>query len=258
MEWYVYVLAIAGGITAGIINTLAGSGSLITLPLLIFLGLPANIANATNRVGVLFQNIVAVFSLKKSSSLKTTDTLWLVIPSVFGGIAGAYFALDMDEKTIRQIIGAVMIIMLFLVIFNSEKWLREHSENGNKHKNPRMIFLFFIIGIYGGFIQVSVGIFLLSALVLLLKHNFNRANFLKNLLVLCLTLPAFIIFIIHDQMNWSLGILMASGQSFGAWLAAKFATQFKDANFWIRRLLIVVIIISIIELFDLRKMIFAN
>src|ERR1051325_9359060 len=100
MEWYVYVVTIAGGIAAGIINTLAGSGSLITLPLLIFLGLPANIANAPNRVGVLFQNIVAVFSLKKSNAVKSADSLWLVIPSVAGGIAGAYFALDLDEKTI--------------------------------------------------------------------------------------------------------------------------------------------------------------
>jgi uncharacterized protein len=256
VEWYVYLFAITGGIAAGIINTLAGSGSLITLPMLIFLGLPANIANATNRVGVLFQNMVAVYSLQKSN-VKTPDTLWLLIPSVLGGIAGAYFAVDLDEKTIRKIIGAVMVVMLFLVIFNSEKWLREHSEEGNQHKNPWMIFLFFIIGMYGGFIQVSVGIFLLSALVLLLKHNFIKANFLKNLLVLCFTVPAFLIFIIHDQVNWSLGILMAAGQSIGAWIAVRFATQFRNANVWIRRLLIVVIIISIIELFDLRKIFFS-
>jgi uncharacterized protein len=256
MEWYVYLFAMIGGIVAGIINTLAGSGSLITLPLLIFLGLPANIANATNRVGVLFQNIVAVFSLKKNSEIKVQDTLWLIIPSVIGGIAGACIVINMDEKILRRVIGAVMVIILFLVIFNSEKWLRQHSEEGNHHKSPGMIFLFFIVGIYGGFIQASVGIFLLSALVLLLKYNFNRANFLKNLLVLCFTIPALLIFIFHNQVNWHLGLLMAAGQSIGAWLAVLFATQFKNAAIWTRRLLIIIIIISIIELLELRKILF--
>ncbi|HKR04391.1 MAG TPA: sulfite exporter TauE/SafE family protein [Bacteroidia bacterium] len=256
MEWYVYLFAMIGGVAAGIINTLAGSGSLITLPLLIFLGLPANIANATNRVGVLFQNIVAVFSLKKSSEIKVQDTLWLIIPSVAGGIAGAYTVVNMDEKILRKVIGAVMVIILFLVIFNSEKWLREHSEEGNHHKSPGMIFLFFVAGIYGGFIQASVGIFLLSALVLLLKYNFNRANFLKNLLVLCFTIPALLIFIFHNQVNWGLGLLMATGQSIGAWLAVLFATQFKNSAIWTRRLLIIIIIISIIELLELRKIFF--
>ncbi len=255
VEWYIYLLTIIGGIVAGAINTLAGSGSLITLPMLIFLGLPANVANATNRIGVLFQNIVAVSSLKKSSNIKSSDVLWLLIPSMLGGVAGAYFALDLDEKTIRKIIGMIMIIMLFLVIFNSEEWLREHSAEGNQHKNPWMICLFFIIGVYGGFIQVSVGIFLLSALVLLLKYNFIRANFLKNLMVLCFTAPALLVFVMHDQVNWSLGILMAAGQSAGAWLAVRFATQFKNANAWIRKLLIVVIIVSIIELLDLRRIV---
>lgn len=258
MEWYVYLFSLLGGVLAGIINTLAGSGSLITLPLLIFLGLPANIANATNRVGVLFQNLVAVFSLKKSSELKTSESLWLLIPSVIGGITGAYFAIDLDANTMKKFIGAVMVVMLFLVIFNSEKWLRENSEDGSFHKKPGIVLLFFIIGIYGGFIQVSVGIFLLSALVLLMKNNFIRANYLKNLLVLCFTFPALLIFVIHKQVNWPLGILMALGQSIGAWLAVKFSIEFKHANLWIKRLLIAVILISIVELFDLRKILFQN
>ena len=256
MEWYIYVFAMIAGIAAGIINTLSGSGSLITLPVLIFLGLPANIANATNRVGVLFQNITAVFFLKKSGRIKMQDSFWLLVPSFIGGVAGAFIAIDLDEKIIRKAIGVVMVIMLFLVLFNSEKWLREHSEEGTHHKKPLTIFLFFIIGIYGGFLQVSVGIFLLSALVLLLKYNFTRSNFLKNTIVLGFTLPALFIFILHDQVNWKLGILMAGGQSAGAWLAAKFSTQFKSANVWIRRLTLVIILISIIELFDLRKLIF--
>lgn len=257
MEWYIYFFSLCGGILAGIINTLAGSGSLITLPILIFLGLPANVANGTNRVGVLFQSIVAVFSLRKSNTIKETSSLWLIIPSMIGGIAGTFIVVDLDEKIIRKVIGAVMVIIFFLVIFNSQKWLREHPENGTSQKNPLMIFVFFVIGIYGGFIQAGVGIFLLSALVLLMKYNFNRSNFLKNLLVLCFTLPALIIFIYYDQVNWMLGLLMAAGQGIGAWLAAKFALNHKNANVWIRRLLIAIIIVSIIELFDLRRMIFS-
>jgi len=145
-----------------------------------------------------------------------------------------------------------MLIMLIPVFMNSEKWLREQSESGNAHKRLPVLIVFFIIGFYGGFLQAGVGIFLISAMVLLANFTINHSNTLKNLIVLCFTVPAFIIFIMNDQVDWWLGGIVATGQVFGGWSAARFATGFKNAGLYIRWLLVGVILLSVVELFNLR------
>ena len=112
-----------------------------------------------------------------------------------------------------------------------------------------MLALFFVIGIYGGFIQAGVGIFLLAGLVMGVGYNLTQANAVKLVIVLALSLAAIVVFIVNDQVNWWLGALMAVGQSIGAWLAARFAVGNPNANVWVRRLLIAVIVLSIIKLF---------
>jgi len=258
LEWYIYVLAILGGFAAGFINTLAGSGSLITLPILIFLGLPATVANGTNRLGVLLQSFVGTATLKQRGKLSLEGSQWLIIPSVIGAILGAVVAVDVSEQTMRYIIGAVMVVMLIPIVFNSDKWLRETSEPDQNHKNILSLAAFFVIGIYGGFLQGGVGILLLTSMVLISKLSINHANTFKNLIVFCFTIPAFIIFIMNDQVDWFLGVVLAIGQVFGAWIAARFATDHPAANSWIRRLLIVVIVVSVVELFELRQLILGS
>ena len=98
MEWYLYPIVVAAGFGAGFVNTLAGSGSLITLPVLIFIGLPANIANGTNRVGILFQNITTVSSFRQQRVLDTRGGLILAVPAIFGSVIGAQLAVNLDER----------------------------------------------------------------------------------------------------------------------------------------------------------------
>src|SRR5215213_1564020 len=95
------------GFAAGFINTLAGSGSLLTLPILILLGLPANVANGTNRVGVLMQNVVAVATFRQSGALPLAGSWKLIVPSVVGSVIGAALAVDLDEMLLRQTIGVL-------------------------------------------------------------------------------------------------------------------------------------------------------
>ena len=254
MENYIYILAIIGGFLAGVINTLAGSGSLITLPILIFLGLPANVANGTNRLGVVLQTLVSVFTLHKRGNLELPGSSWLIIPAIIGAIPGAYIAVDLSDQLLKNVIGVVMIVMLVPLIFNADKWLRESSEEGQGHKRWYVVLTFLLIGAYGGFLQAGVGIMLLSGMVLLAGFTISKANGLKNLIVLCFSIPALAVFFMNNQVNWELGLLLGSGQMFGGWVAARYVMENKSVAVWVRRLLILMIILSAIELFDLRDL----
>lgn len=234
------------GVIAGFINTLAGSGSLLTLPVLILLGLPANVANGTNRVGVLFQNVVAVATFKSSGTLALRDAWLLVVPSVVGSVIGAVLAVDLDEALLRRIIGVLMLVMLVVMLVKPERWIAEHAQA----RKPRLWLeapLFFVIGVYGGFVQAGVGIFLLAGLVLGAGYNVVGANAMKNLIVLVFTAAALVVFIANDQVQWTLGLLLAAGQSLGAWAAARVALK-RGARF-VRMFVILIISLSAAALF---------
>ena len=251
LQWYVYPLAILAGVLAGVINTLAGSGSLITLPTLIFLGLPANLANATNRVGVTVQNVVGITTFRREGRLGFGGAGWLIGPAVLGSIVGAWLASSLNAEVMNSVIGVVMVVMLGIILFDPRRWLRETSVVPPGRPGPGILALFFALGVYGGFIQAGVGVFLLAAMVLGVGYNLVEANAIKLVIVLGLTFTALVVFVSRGQIHWGLGGLMAAGQSLGAWLAARFASRNKNANLWIRRLLIAVVSVSIWKLFGL-------
>lgn len=234
------------GFVAGFINTLAGSGSLVTLPVLILLGLPANVANGTNRVGVLLQNVVAVATFRNSGTFDYGGSWKLVLPTVVGSVIGAELAVDLDEALLRQVIGLLMLVMLAVMLVKPERWIALHANR----REPRLMVevpLFFVIGVYGGFIQVGVGIFLLAGLVLSAGYNLVGANALKNLIVLVFTAAALVVFVRNGQVQWTLGLLLAAGQSLGAWVAVRLALK-RGAEF-VRLFVIAVIVVSAIALF---------
>ncbi|HZF28614.1 MAG TPA: sulfite exporter TauE/SafE family protein [Gammaproteobacteria bacterium] len=226
MDYHLLLLAAVPitGFAAGFINTLAGSGSLITLPILILLGLPATVANGTNRVGVLLQNAVAVATFRRSGVLDAANTWKLVVPAVAGSALGAALAVDLDEALLRRIIGALMIAMLAVMLLKPERWLDEHA-TGRPARLWVEVPLFFVLGVYGGFIQAGVGIFLIAGLVLAAGFNVLRANALKNLINLLTTAAALVVFVINDQVDWRVGLLLAVGQAAGAWVAARMAVK---------------------------------
>ena len=235
------------GFVAGFINTLAGTGSLITLPVLILLGLPATVANGTNRVGVLMQNIVAVATFRSRGALDVAGSWKLVLPAVVGSIVGARLAVDIDQQTMRNVIGVFMLVMLAILMLKPERWIAEHASP----RAPRLsveVPLFFAIGVYGGFLQAGVGIFLLAALVLGAGFNLVGANAVKNLIVLAVTVVAIPVFVLHDQVQWTIGLLLGAGQAAGAWFAAYVAIK-RGAGF-VRMFVIVTVLISAIALFS--------
>jgi uncharacterized membrane protein YfcA len=254
-----YALAILAGIIAGIINTLAGSGSLVTLPMLVWLGLDASQANATNRVGVLLQNAVGITTFQRSGKFNMSSSMWLLVMAIPGGAVGAYLATLLSKEGMNTTIGIVMVVMLFVILFDPQKWLREVSEV--KEGRPSLIFLviYFLVCVYGGFVQAGVGVFLLATMVLGAGYTLAHANAIKLAVILIVTLAALAVFLVAGAENgpliyWGEGLLIAVGQMIGAWMAARFATRNKNANVWVRRLLITVVIISIFQFFGILEM----
>lgn len=245
MEWYIYPLIVLTGVFAGFINTLAGSGSLITLPLLMALGLPPNIANGTNRIAILLQNVVGVRSFRKQKILNFKSSLPLLIPAVIGSVVGAIIAVDLNEKIMERTIGGLLLFMFFFILLKPSRWLRDKKAEAALPLWLRIL-IFFLIGMYGGFIQAGVGFFLLSALVLGAGYDLVRANAVKVFIILVYTAFALVVFIYNDQVNYSYGLILSVGNMLGAYIAAKFAVQWGPK--FVRYLLLITIAIAAIKL----------
>jgi len=249
LEWYIFLAVVAAGFGAGFINTLAGSGSLITLPLLIFIGLPANVANGTNRVGVLIQNLVAADSFRRQEMLDLRGGLMLAAPAIIGSVIGAQIAVNLDEQLMRRTIGALMVAMLIVILVRPRRWLQGRPEALQQRPGWGQMVVFFLIGGYGGFIQAGVGIFLLAGLVLSVGYDLVRANAVKVLIILCFTAFALVVFVFNNQVLWGLGFLLAVGNALGGWVAARMAVE-RGAVF-VRWLLIAVVAVSAAQLLGL-------
>jgi len=243
--WYEYVALVAAGLVAGFINTLAGSGSLVTLPALMFIGhLPAPIANGTNRIGLVLQNVVAVGSFRSQNVMDLKGGLWLACPATVGAIIGALIAVDLDEETMHRVIGGLMAVMLVVILVRPTRWIRPATEVEQSTRRPgwKSLVLFFLVGIYGGFLQAGIGVFMLASLVLGAGYDLVRANAVKVLIILCYTPLALAVFVSRGQVDWTLGLVLASGNMVGAWIAARTAVR-RGAGF-VRWLLIGVVAVA--------------
>lgn len=254
LHWYIYPLLVATGILVGFINTLAGSGSLISLPLLMYIGLPANVANGTNRVAIMLQSMVGAGSFRKQKVIEFREGIWLSIPAVIGSVLGAMLAVDLNELMMRRAIGVLMIVMFFLIIFKPEAWIRGHAGKLKAKPSFWQVLIFFGIGLYGGFIQAGVGFFLLAGLVMGAGMNLIRANAFKNLIVALYTPFALIVFIINNQVNWIIGLTLAAGNMLGAYLATRVAVN-RGAKF-IRIILLIVLFAASMDLLGVIRWLF--
>ena len=244
MDWYIYILVILVGIIAGFINTVAGGGSILTLPLLMFMGLPAVIANGTNRIGILFQSIVSTGSFKNQNVLDLKSSFWLGIPAIIGSLIGAMIAVDLNENVMEKTIGALLIFMFFIILLKPSEWIK--NREGVALPYWLQTIIFFFIGIYGGFIQAGVGFFLLAGLVLGSGFDLVKANAIKALVLLMFTIFALAVFMINDQVNYFVGIILALGNMIGAYFGAKYTVKWGVK--FVRYVLLITILISSIKL----------
>ncbi len=247
MEWYMALALIGTGFAAGFINTSAGGGSMLTLPLLMFLGLPANVANGTNRIAILLQNVIGVNTFRKKKVLDLTTDYRLAVPAVAGAIAGSLIAVEIDETALRKIIAGLMVGMLLLVVLKPNVWIKEHAGAANPKPTIWQYIIFLFIGFYGGFIQMGVGFFLLAGLVLGGGYNLVKANAVKVFIILLYTVFSLAIFIYNKQADILAGLVLAAGNMLGAWVGASFLVK-KGAKY-VRYILIAALLIVILNLF---------
>lgn len=245
-EYYKLLILIPVGIIAGFFNTVAGGGSLLSLPILIFLGLPPAVANGTNRVALFMQNISGVYGFKSKGVFVFPYSLWVGLSALLGAIIGAKVSVELDDKTFNQIIAAVMIGVVILTIVNPTSKLKDAVEDLSKRAQTIGIIVFFFIGIYGGFIQAGVGFIILGSLTYINKMSLVRANSVKVFAALIYTIAALVVFFLEGKINWLYGLVLASGNMIGAWVASRYSVDKGDV--WIKRFLVIAVTILAIKL----------
>ena len=240
------VLLFGTGIAAGFLNTVAFGGSLLALPMLIFLGLPTAVANGTNRVAIFFQNFSAIMGFRRKGVSDFKYSILLAVPAVIGAAIGALIAIDIRDALFNLILAVVMITMLILTLLNPTERLKDRIESGGKDSKIVAMIVFFFIGIYGGFIQAGVGLLVITALRLLTGTDLVRTNAIKVFVIFFYTVIALGIFISQAKVNWYLGPTLAVGNACGAWLGSHWAVEKGDK--WIKVMLIVAVIAFAIRL----------
>lgn len=208
------------GLVAGVLNTLAGGGSLLTLPALVFLGLPAADANGTNRVAVVVQSLVAARRFR-ARGLLPLGSVWGVLPvTVLGALVGAWASLQLDETGLRRAMAVVMVAIVGLLWLRPEQWA---AGRGRRLPAWAVQLAFAFVGFYGGFIQAGVGVLLLLALSAGRGLDLVRANGAKVALVLLFTLPALALFWSRGAVQWLPGLVLSLGTAAGAEVGARLA-----------------------------------
>lgn len=218
-------IILAAGAAAGFINTMAGGGSLITLPLLIFLGLPAAAANGTNRAALLVENITAVINFKNKGYFDYKFALLLALPAVVGSLIGAQIAVSISEQLFNQILALIMFIMLILILWNPAKNMKISDKNLSKNRKMIAGFVFFLIGIYGGFMQAGVGIIIIAALSLLTGFSLVKINSIKVFVVAIYIFSSLSIFVFNGKVDWKIALILAIGNGTGSFLASTLAVE---------------------------------
>jgi uncharacterized membrane protein YfcA len=219
------------GILAGVLNVLAGGGSLLTLPLLIFMGLPGSIANGTNRVAIFCQNLFAIRGFSRQGYFPTSIALVCTPPALMGSWLGASMAITMDDLLFKRVLGVIMIgVLIFTIIDPVKKMGRDPVRFGIRRKMVLCV-SFFFVGIYGGFVQAGVGFLIIAAL---LVHGLDlvRISAVKVFVVFVYTAIALGVFVFHGQVNYVLGIGLAAGNSIGGILGPRLAVA--KGHDWIR------------------------
>lgn len=241
-----YLLLFGAGLVAGTLNVVAGGGSFLTLPILILMGLPPTMANGTNRIGILVQNISAVWGFRRHGLI---DRAWLpqaALPATIGAIGGTLIALWIDDRSFQRILAFLMVALTLWTVWDPLR-RRRNAAGGRAVQGGQALvaFGFFVAGLYGGFVQAGVG-FLLLAVATLAGYDLVRGNALKVFCVLAFTPISLGLFVWNGQVALLPGLALAAGMMLGAWIGVRLTVL--HGHRWIRGVVTVVVIVLAIKL----------
>lgn len=225
---YEYLLLIPIGFIAGFLNTIAGGGTLLTLPTLIFMGLPAPLANGTNRIAILVQTFTAVRGFKSKGISTYPFSLYLGLSALVGSFIGAKLAIDIKGELFNRILAVIMIMVLITILFNPKKNYAEIIERTTGKSLYISLFIFFFLGIYGGFINAGIGFLMLLILPYVNGLSLLKSNVTKVLVVFIYTIGAVIVFALEDKINYLLAFILTIGNASGAWFGSRWSVKKED------------------------------
>ena len=237
---------IISGIFVGFINTLAGGGTIISMSLFMLLGLPPAVANATNRIPIILQNLVSVFNFYQNKKLDVKKAFYCTIPVAIGSLFGSGLSIVISDSIFIVFYVIIMVFMLLLMFLKPDKWLKGDVNKMNTPVSALQLFFYFLIGIYAGFIHIGMGYFLLAVLVLMGGYDLLRANAMKSFIVLLYAPVSLIVFIYYGEIDYTFGFIHAIGNMIGAYIASKWAVKW-GMNF-IRWVVVIFIVISCLHL----------
>ena len=206
----------AAGVLATVVNVMAGGGGMIVLPALIALGLPADVANGTYRLGVVTQSIAGTAAMRREGKLDTGSIVPILIPTVFGAIVGALLATRVPREVLKPIMLVTMIFMAALIAFRKQTLIPGEGPVLTPQQAPRSFVGLFLAGVYGGFIQAGVGFLLLGVLVGTLRHNLITGNAIKLVITIAFGTISLGIFVWAGLVSWVPAVVLAVASIVGA------------------------------------------
>jgi uncharacterized membrane protein YfcA len=242
-EWALYILLFVTGVVAGTLNVIAGGGSFLTLPALIFLGLPAGVANGTNRVGILIQNVGAVWSFRREGVLDSWRQAWVGLPAAAGAVLGVWAALQVGDDTFRKVLAFLMVAISLFTLWDP---LRSTAPRASAaHPGLWLGLGFFVAGVYGGFVQAGVG-FLILTVTTLAGLDLVRGNGIKVLCILIFTALALALFAWQGKVEWPVGLVLGAGTLIGGQIGVKLTVL--KGHRWLRGVVTATIVVFAVRL----------
>ncbi len=234
------------GMLVGFINTLAGGGSSVLYPVLIFMGMPIHTAIGTSRVGFVAQGIFSVAGFKSKGVFIFPFNLYVALSAMAGGLIGAWISLHTSPQNLQRILALIMLMIAVLILIQAK--IKKGSGNMRIYGKWLIFSLitYFFIGIYGGFIQAGMGFMIILAGTLLNRMNLTQANSIKALVVLIITLPTLYMFAVKGHVNWEAGLAIAIGTATGSWLTSRWSVNVNEK--YIRIIIASIVVILAIKL----------
>jgi uncharacterized protein len=240
------VLGVGAGLACGFLNTAASSGSAVSLPVLMIIGLDPISANATNRVPVLIGALSATASFYRRKVLPWALAAKVSLPVAIGGLGGAALAEILPGRELALVITAAILVAL-LLLFTKLKQAIESASSDEVRYGVREFFLFIGIGGWLGFIVLDGATYLLLALTLAVGLPLVQANAVKNAVAVPVTIIAMLVFAFKGSIDWTVGAVMGAGSIAGGVLGARLATSLQ-ARKWVFRLLVMVLSAELVHL----------
>jgi uncharacterized membrane protein YfcA len=241
-----YIILIMTGIVAGFMNTVASSGTAVTLPIMLFLGINPLVANGTNRLPVFLGFLTSVFNFAKAEKIPWKPSIILSIPIASGTAIGALFVGKLPPIYSEFFVICALVISLTLVIINPKRFLIiEHIKN--QPIRLQTIIISFIIGIWAGIIVLDSAIFVLFLLVISLKYELLQANAIKSFLILVIGFVSLCIFLYNGRIDWPAGIILSVGSIIGSYVGSRFSMQ-ESSRIWVFRIIKFILVLELVSL----------